>query len=312
METGFIGIDTVALRFPLADANLADPGWARRESHRTDKGTAPARATLAVPLTGGTARLAVTELPGEWLGTVELEVPRLYAGSRGLCTAEEARAALVDLLLVLARRGVLVRCPHSESGGPCDDGCLLGRVRVVRVDVGMDFTGVRDSDAYVSLVQNTAQKGKPKIKARYTSGIQVGWAQGRYLVKVYDKNAQAPRDAPAGTLRVEATMRKPALAGCGIRWLRDIGLDSNYFRKEFRCSRASRVDPSRAGFGSALPQGSERWRALGATASRGSEVIVTHPGGGAGLPQTPPAGRHHRMRGTRCLAAEDPASPRRA
>ncbi len=74
----------------------------------------------------------------------------------------------------------------------------------------------------MSLVQNTAQKGKPKIKARYTSGIQVGWAQGRYLVKVYDKHLQAPQDAPAGTLRVEATMRKPALAGCGIHWLRDI------------------------------------------------------------------------------------------
>ncbi len=92
MDTGFIGIDTVALRFPLADANIADPDWARRESYRTGKGTwAPARSNRSVSLDNGTARLFVLEVPGEWLGTVELEVPRLYGGSRGLCTAEEAR-----------------------------------------------------------------------------------------------------------------------------------------------------------------------------------------------------------------------------
>ncbi len=76
METGFIGIDTVALRFPLADVELDDPRWVRQEAYRTARGTtAPARARLTLPLPGGAARLAVTELPGEWLGTVELEVP---------------------------------------------------------------------------------------------------------------------------------------------------------------------------------------------------------------------------------------------
>ncbi len=164
METGFIGIDTVALRFPLSDANLEDPGWARRESHRTDKGTwAPARSNRSVSLDNGTARLGVTEVPGEWLGTVEMEVPRLYAGSRGLCTAEEARAAVVDLLLLLARRGVLVPlCLHSEAGG-CDAACLLGRVQMTRVDIGMDFADVKDAGAYLSLVHREASRGSKRV-----------------------------------------------------------------------------------------------------------------------------------------------------
>ncbi len=223
MQTGFIGIDTVVLRFPLADANIADPRWARHESYTNDKGTwVPAHSNRSVPLDNGTARLFVLEVPGDWLGTVELEVPRLYGGSRGLCTAEEARGAVVDFLLLLARRGVLVPlCPHSEAGG-CDAACLLGRVQMRRVDISMDFADVKDSGAYVSLVQNTAQKGKPRRKARYPSGIHVGWETGRYLVKVYDKHLQAPKDAPVGTLRVEATLRASGLARCGIRLLQDV------------------------------------------------------------------------------------------
>lgn len=213
----------MALRFPLADANIANSSWARRESYTTDKGTwVPARSERSVSLDNGTARLFVLEVPGEWLGTVELEVPRLYGGSRGLCTADEARAAVVDLLLLLARRGVLVPlCPHCEAGG-CDAACLLGRVQMTRVDIGMDFADVKDSGAYVSLVQNTAQKGKPRIKSRYPSGIKVGWKKGRYLVTVYDKHLQAPQYAPEGTLRVEVTLRKSGLARCGIRWLQDV------------------------------------------------------------------------------------------
>ncbi len=77
------------------------------------------------------------------------------------------RVALVDLLLLLARQGVLVPlCPHSEAGG-CDAACLLRRVQMMRVDIGMDFAHGKDSDAYLSLVQHMAQKGKPRIKARY-------------------------------------------------------------------------------------------------------------------------------------------------
>ncbi len=225
METGFIGIDTVALRFPLANLNYDDPHWVRQEAYRTARGTtAPARARLMVPLQGGAARLAVTELVPEWLATVELEVPRLYDGSRGMCPAAEARTALIALLRELARVGLLEPlCPHSESGERCPDTCLLGRVKVVRLDIGLDFAGVKDPDSYVSLVEHTSQKGKPRMKKRYhPCGIEAGWPKGKYMVRVYDKHLQAPKDAPVGTLRVEATLRQPGLARCGIRWLQDV------------------------------------------------------------------------------------------
>ncbi len=60
------------------------------------------------------------------------------------------------------RKNSLPSCVGSSEAEGCDAACLLGRVQMTRVDIGMDFAGVKNSDGY--FVAGAADRAERKAE----------------------------------------------------------------------------------------------------------------------------------------------------
>ncbi len=70
--------------------------------------------------------------------------------------------AYVRGVVQCGRKNSLPSCVGSSEAEGCDAACLLGRVQMTRVDIGMDFAGVKNSDGY--FVAGAADRAERKAE----------------------------------------------------------------------------------------------------------------------------------------------------
>jgi hypothetical protein len=171
---------------------------------------------------------------------VEFNVARLWDPSGwGLCPPEVAPELVVQLLKSLASTGGLVPvCPHVDDAGlllgdlvdvdgllhregvrgcPLRE-CLEKNAGIYRLDIAMDFGGVRDPWLWPAALLAHRQPRR-KSQSEYASGATVSTGKNGVDVCVYDKHREGvdkgyggPSLAPPGTVRVEVRPANAALS----------------------------------------------------------------------------------------------------
>ncbi len=220
---GFLGVDKVALSFPLRSFEPDPTAWGKRTE--SDPATPSAVLTLSGTVTLGqgddevTAFVGVREVPEhpacQWWGKVELNPSRIFdPGGYGLASISQLRPAVEG---VAAAAGALLEPEDRDVGG----------WSVKRLDVARDFGGV---EAAPTLIRALAPIHRPWARRNLVHAdpsrlgaqtLMVGSGAG--VVRLYDKHAETSGVAPEGSVRWEAECRSGWLSAYGgVKRLDDV------------------------------------------------------------------------------------------
>jgi hypothetical protein len=222
-----LGVDKVALSFPLRSFEQDSSAWASRME--TDPGTPAAALTLSGRVSLGEgedqvdAFVGVKQVPDhpgcQWWGKVEFNPSRVAdPGGYGLASVSQLRPAVHAVAKQMA---ALVE-PEDHNTGSWS---------VKRLDVARDFDGI---DQAPTMIRALAPIHRPWARRNLVHAdptrlgaqtLMVGSGAG--VVRLYDKHAETSGVAPVGSVRWEAECRSGWLASYGgMKRLQDVNEDS--------------------------------------------------------------------------------------
>lgn len=218
-----LGVDKVALSFPLRSFEQDSSAWASRME--TDPGTPAAALTLSGRVSLGEgedqvdAFVGVRQVPDhpaiQWWGKVEFNPSRVVdPGGYGLAPVAQLRAAVHA---VAKQLGSLVEPEDHDTGS----------WSVKRLDVARDFSGI---DQAPTMIRALAPIHRPWARRNLVHAdpsrlgaqtLMVGSGAG--VVRLYDKHAETSGVAPVGSVRWEAECRSGWLGSYGgMKRLQDV------------------------------------------------------------------------------------------
>lgn len=194
-----VGLDRLSLSFPLR--RMPAPSLFSEASYSYESG----RHRLVAPLSDGEGRslhVSVSTVDGKPWARLDANPARL-ADPRGYSLLPLVEAPLaVEAMLAVA-----------EESGLVERSCDVEDVRVTRVDVARDYSGVTAPAVFVHGLRNVKRPYAKRVGV--WSSAQQGNAQtlhvgsGAGMVRLYDQfEAYADKGAPRGSMRFEVEARK--------------------------------------------------------------------------------------------------------